>query len=803
MNNYEFINKYYEWHKLYHEVIHDNKIHVLTNKTYKQDNYYHFFVIPDVGGQIITIFYSLPSAKANEWEEEIVLQKLVSNVVESLCLVNKNIDILFLASSNGTYYGSKIENNHKKQLKLYLQNNNQEILNKASLQLQNHEMAFSKFTKTESFIDGSVQVIRYFLTTLFNQSNVSEAILIRTKNLTSRMLNLDLLNSDKMLLQTVLASGSEGIYGVDLLGECTFANTACLRHLGYNSQEEIIGHNMHVLLHHHDVKGKLLLYEDSRIKNVLQSGKQSMREEQIIWKKDGSFFLAECYYYPLYNEGVLVGAIATFYDISEANKYLKDYLESERSKTYLLSNLPGMAYRCRFDQDWTMLFVSEGVYDLLEYSPEELINNKKISYNEIILPSYRSFIWDKYNEILLLKQKFREEYKITTKSGKEKWVLELGRGVYDDNMEVIALEGIIIDITEQKEREQEAEYLNKYDKLTNTFNRLYFEELIEKYHQSEYLPLAYMVGDINGLHLINDTYGKEYGNNYLLETIQIIKDNIPNNSIVARTGGDEFSILIPNTPHEITYEIYKKIIDAFKTYNYLRDKTLPEISISFGFEVSDNLEKDFSIIIKTANEYMKRRKLLCKKSLQNSLLSSIKSTMYERSQETEEHADRLNLLTNKLGIALDLSQPKLDLLAIFSIFHDIGKVGISDNILKKPGKLTLEEWDEMKRHPIIGHRICSSSTELMAIADLVLCHHERWDGKGYPNGLKGEDIPLLARILAVVDAYDSMTNDRIYRPALTASFALNEIKLNANTQFDPFIVEKFVNIMENNNYDNA
>ena len=127
--------------------------------------------------------------------------------------------------------------------------------------------------------------------------------------------------------------------------------------------------------------------------------------------------------------------------------------------------------------------------------------------------------------------------------------------------------------------------------------------------------------------------------------------------------------------------------------------------------------------------------------------------------------------------------------------HDIGKISIDNNILTKPGKLTDDEWLDMKKHPGIGYRIAMTSSDLRPIAEYILCHHERWDGKGYPQGLTGEDIPLLSRILAVADAYDAMTSDRTYRKAMLGEHAINEIIENSGTQFDPGVVETFLKLM--------
>jgi HD-GYP domain-containing protein (c-di-GMP phosphodiesterase class II) len=169
--------------------------------------------------------------------------------------------------------------------------------------------------------------------------------------------------------------------------------------------------------------------------------------------------------------------------------------------------------------------------------------------------------------------------------------------------------------------------------------------------------------------------------------------------------------------------------------------------------------------------------------------------MYERSNETEEHSVRLAKYASMVGKKLSLSLTQLDELELTAMLHDIGKIGVDDNVLKKPGSLTKTEWIQMKRHPEIGYRIAISSPELSHIADFILSHHERWDGEGYPRGLKGTDIPIQARIIAVVDAYDAMTNDRPYRKGLSKKEAIDEIAKNSGIQFDPQIVEAFLAVL--------
>ena len=183
----------------------------------------------------------------------------------------------------------------------------------------------------------------------------------------------------------------------------------------------------------------------------------------------------------------------------------------------------------------------------------------------------------------------------------------------------------------------------------------------------------------------------------------------------------------------------------------------------------------------------------CKDS--NDIISMLLVTLYEKSNETEEHSKRIEKYCHAIGCELQLSSMEMDSLYLLALLHDIGKVGIHSSILKKPSKLTAEELEEMKRHPEIGYQIAKATPELEDVADLILSHHERWDGKGYPRGLKGEEIPLVCRIISVVDAFDAMTNDRVYRKAMTVDEAILEIERNAGKQFDPFVARILTGII--------
>ncbi len=478
-------------------------------------------------------------------------------------------------------------------------------------------------------------------------------------------------------------------------------------------------------------------------------------------------------------------------DISARKHAEQALLESERSKAVLLSHLPGLAYRCKYDRNWTMEFVSEGCEALTGYAPDSLVGNRDLSYNDLIAPEYRELLWAEWALVLRQNRHFRYEYEIIVKDGSRKWVLELGQFIFAADGTIAALEGMVIDISEQKMREAQITYLSEHDFLTGLYNRSRFEKEKKRLCVDASLPLSIALCDINGVRLVNDAFGPSEGDRLIVDVAHILQSFTRDGDVLCRTGGDEYTLLLPNTTEEQAEALTGRIAHAVEHYNQT-DLARPfEVSVSFGYgTLTDGIGIDQAMA--SAEERLKHRKLLNRKSSHSAILSSIMATLYARSQETEEHGKRLTRLTRLIGGRMGLDAGALDDLELLSMLHDIGKVGVDDRILNKPARLNPDEWELMKRHSEIGYRIALSSPELEHIATYILCHHERWDGHGYPGGLKAEEIPLPARILTVADAYDAMTEDRVYRQAMPMAEALAEIARCAGTQFDPAVARIFV-----------
>ncbi|MFN2364562.1 MAG: HD domain-containing phosphohydrolase [Halarsenatibacteraceae bacterium] len=336
--------------------------------------------------------------------------------------------------------------------------------------------------------------------------------------------------------------------------------------------------------------------------------------------------------------------------------------------------------------------------------------------------------------------------------------------------------------------EKEIRYLGFHDKLTGLYNRMFVEEELKRLDSERQLPLSIIAGDVNSLKLVNDAFGHKAGDDLLKKVAAILKESCRKEDIIGRFGGDEFTIILPNTSKKEAEKILARIKDNCKN----EEDTIIPVSIALGLATKADENEDVNEVLKNADTNMYENKIKESEEVKNIVLETLMEKLGEKEFETQLHCERLKKLAAKIGAELEFTSNDLERLKKAAYLHDIGMISASEEILKKEESLTESEWNEIKKHPETGYRIARSSDKLTDIANIILYHHERWDGNGYPRGIKGEEIPIQARIITVIDAYDVMVNNNLYKEALTKEEAIAELYDNAGSQFDPEIVDIFV-----------
>ncbi len=470
-------------------------------------------------------------------------------------------------------------------------------------------------------------------------------------------------------------------------------------------------------------------------------------------------------------------------DIDDQKKYFDALKRSETLKSSIIAAIPDVLIR--YDREGAYLDILTEDESRL-YFPRRAMLGKTV--HQVLPIELAEKVIEKLGTALREDGIHYLEYKLQIQDGERDF--EARFKACGEN-EVMAL---IRDITDRKNYEKQLEFLSFHDQLTGLYNRVYFERALKDMQKSVVYPITFICADIDGLKMINDTFGLRKGDEILKICAKVIGDSLRKKDLLVRTGGDEFTVILSNTTIETGEIVGRRIRESIDRYNQ-EHVDLP-LSISMGVAGTDDQNRPLMDLLKEADDAMNHDKLSRSTSVRNQIVETLLAALAERDFVTEGHTRRLAEHCRQMGAAARLNSQQLTNLALLSQVHDLGKVGIPDQILFKQGPLDDDEWEIMKKHAEIGHRIALSSSDLSVVADLILKHQEKWDGSGYPLGLKGEEIPIECRILAIIDAFDAMTNDRPYRKALPVSKALAEIKANSGTQFDPTLETIFLSLLK-------
>lgn len=375
----------------------------------------------------------------------------------------------------------------------------------------------------------------------------------------------------------------------------------------------------------------------------------------------------------------------------------------------------------------------------------------------------------------------------------------------------------------EKVYRQEMTELANRDELTGLYNHRFFQDALTEQlqrAQSKNIPVSLLLMDIDFFKYYNDIYGHEAGDRVLKRIGEILGNNTTNQDVAARYGGEEFAIILPNyteTQALSKAETIRKIVEQAPIQG---EENLPnkKLTVSVGVSCVPERVKTKQDLIKSADDALYRAKFFQKNRVETyysileelkkdideehiDLISSIKtliSVINAKDRYTYGHTERVVIYCDLMADHIGLSQMDKKVLKYSAYLHDIGKIQIPEEILNKKMSLTDEEWRLLKKHPVNGVEIIKPVEDLKDVVPLILHHHEQYDGKGYPEGLAGDAIPYLARILSVADSFDAMTSNRPYNRRKTYEEAVEELNRCSGSQFDPMITKIFIQMLNVN-----
>lgn len=593
----------------------------------------------------------------------------------------------------------------------------------------------------------------------------------------------------KTFNESIVQNIFEGILITNNSGEITFVNPAMVQMLGYNNEEYLGKHwTFMVPLQDHQVAKEA----DAR----RREGKAD-RYELALYHKNGSLVPMQISGRPYYNSktGEMGGTLALFVNLTDRLKTEAALQESEKRSKALISAIPDMLFRCNREGNYLEAVVKD---ETMLHAKARSLYRQNMLVGKNIAEVLPDAIAKKLMSGIIKALESGDiqvlEYAYKFKASEH--ILEARLAPIDTN-EVVS---IVRDVTERKNYEAKLQYISFHDQLTGLYNRSYYENELKRLDSSREHPIAIISADIDGVKLINDTFGHSEGDRYIQRGAELLKSTLRASDILARIGGDEFAIILPRITQEKGQKLVERIHHQIEESNRRETTSLP-LSISIGLAVSESSEQSLEETYKKADKAMYVDKLQRGEKARSMIVTLLIASLSKRSELSEGERDQVQALCLQMGKVLNLDNNQISNLNLLSRTYDLGKVSLPDhivhcNLLHKSGELTEAEREAIRRHPETGYRIASSSPELANIADLILKHHENFDGSGYPLGLKGDKIPVECRILAIAIAYSAMINPRPYAKTFKKTEAIKELQRCAGTQFDPQLVEIFTAIMK-------
>ncbi len=463
------------------------------------------------------------------------------------------------------------------------------------------------------------------------------------------------------------------------------------------------------------------------------------------------------------------------------------YVEKEQFKTTLLSVSDGIIAT---DNETRITVINEVAQHLTGFSEAEALGKYLDEIFVVINEKTRQSIGNLAKTVLTTKKamEIEDPALLITKDGMETSVEDGAAPIIDAQGMITGVVIVFRDYSEKREKQRQVEFLSYHDYLTGLYNRRYLEDSMMRLDTLRNMPFSILVLDVNGLKLTNDAYGHSMGDQLIQAVSQVLQKACRGDDIMARTGGDEFVVLLPKTSAKEALAIKQRINILAKDVKL--DSVI--ISLAIGTATKSTEDQDIHNVLKDADNNMYRDKIQHGKTMRNQTIENVLRNINTKYDREQVHTERVAQYCEAIGRALEFSDTQINEIKALGVLHDIGKIAISPDILNKKDKLSDKEWEIIKQHPVTGYNILKNVEEYANLAEAVLYHHERIDGSGYPNGLHGPDIPLYSRIIAIADAYEAMTAVRSYQTRKSKQQAIAELKRCGGTQFDEALVDIFI-----------
>lgn len=565
---------------------------------------------------------------------------------------------------------------------------------------------------------------------------------------------------------------AHAIYGLDVQGCCTFINAAGIKAFGFDDASELLGKNMHQLVHHTREDGSPYPAEDCPSFFSIRDGKSTHRDQEIFWRKDGSSFPATYWSYPVMQEGRVQGAVVTFRDITEQVRVTGELKHSQALLNSIIEHIPAMVFLKRAEDLRFVLFNRAGE-QMLGYSQNDLLGKNDHDF----FPKEQADFFAQKDRAVLESHRLLEiaEEPIKTADGSEKWLHTFKVGLYDEADHPTHLLGISVDITAHKRMQDELRDSEARLAEAQRMAHLGYWQLDLPNNQLKWSDEIYRIFEIDP---------QQFGATYDAFLDSIHPDD---REAVNKAYADSLQ-------QRTAYQIEHRLLMKDGRIKYVQEKC--ETTFDDNGKPLRSLGTVQDVTASTLAEHaLREQQTVLTKALEGTI-HTVSMAVELRDPYTAGHQRRVAELACAIAKAMGLSEERIRGIHMGGLIHDIGKIGIPAEILSKPSRLTALELEIVQEHAAMGFNILKDVEFPWPVADIAHQHHERMDGSGYPQGLKGEAICLEARIIAVADVVESMASHRPYRPALGIPAARDELVRNRGKLYDAQVTDACLQVLD-------